>query len=220
MKTFYWLVKREFWEHRGSFLWAPVVTAGVVLIINILTVIAGEVIGSRHFDTNMMWQKLATANPDDIRKVGALLDVSALLPCFIVSLVLFFVLYSYCMKSLSSDRSDRSILFWKSLPVSDLSTVLSKVFSAVIVAPVIAVIVSILGAIGMLLIFGVNGALHGVGFGEVVWGLAHPGRIITSMAGLLPIYMIWMLPCVGWLMLCSAWSKGKVARWAIALPIG
>jgi ABC-2 type transport system permease protein len=98
--------------------------------------------------------------------------------------------------------------------------VLSKVFSAVIVAPVIAVIVSILGAIGMLLIFGINGALHGVGFGEVVWSLAHPGRIITSMAGLLPIYMIWMLPCVGWLMLCSAWSKGKVARWAIALPIG
>lgn len=220
MKTFYWLVKREFWEHRGSFLWTPVITTGVVLVINILSVIAGEVIGGRHFDTGMMWQQLATANPEDISKVGALLDLSALLPCIIVSVVLFFVLYGYCMKSLSSDRADRSILFWKSLPVSDLSTVLSKVFSAVIVAPVIAVIVSILGAIGMLLIFGINGAIHGVGFGEVVWGLAHPGRIITSMAGLLPIYMIWMLPCVGWLMLCSAWSKGKVARWAIALPIG
>jgi len=31
MKTFYWLVKREFWEHKGGFFWAPVIS-GIVFL--------------------------------------------------------------------------------------------------------------------------------------------------------------------------------------------
>ena len=47
MKTFYWLVKREFWENRGSFLFAPVICGGVVLLLTLMGVIAGEVFRSR-----------------------------------------------------------------------------------------------------------------------------------------------------------------------------
>lgn len=220
MNTFYWLIKREFWEHRGGFLWAPIISAGIVVILNILIVIVGEAIGGGHDNFNLMWDQLATASPGDLHDVSAILDFSALMPGIIASIALFFVLFSYCMKNLSRDRSDRSILFWKSLPVSDLSTVLSKVFCAVIVAPVITVIVSVIGAMLMLLILALAAAMHGIAFGMVMWGLPHPAHIVVSLFGLLPVYMVWMLPAVGWLMLCSAWTRGRAARWAMGLPFG
>lgn len=212
MKTFYWLVKREFWEHRGGFLWTPLITVGVVVLINIMLLIATGVIGGQK------WHHIANASPDQLHKLGVVLAGIGLMPAGIVFVVLFFVLFTYCMKTLSNDRVDRSILFWKSLPISDLSTILSKAFSAVVVAPVIATVLSLIGAILMLLIYAINASFHGIGFGQAFWSLPHTGELLISIIGLLPIYMVWMLPCVGWLMLCSAWANGKVARWAIALP--
>ena len=47
MKTFYWLMKREFWEHRGGFLWAPVITGGVFLLLNLMGIVTGEVMGGQ-----------------------------------------------------------------------------------------------------------------------------------------------------------------------------
>jgi ABC-2 type transport system permease protein len=72
----------------------------------------------------------------------------------------------------------------------------------------------------MYLVLAITGAFHGIGFIEAFWVLPHPGQILLVIIGTLPVFMIWMLPAVGWLMLCSAWSSGKVARWAIALPFG
>ncbi len=219
MNKFYWLVKREFWEHRGSFLWAPAITAGVVVVLNILSLIAAEVSGGPHWGSNAIWLKIGTGSPEDLRQVASILDFSAMVPAGIVGIVLFFVLFRYCMNNLSTDRSDRSILFWKSLPVSDLATVVSKAFSAVILAPVIAVITGLIGAFLMLLTLAIAATFHGVGFGQIMWGLPHLGSIAYVIGGLLPVYIVWMLPTVGWLMMCSAWARGRVTRWAILLPI-
>ena len=41
-------------------------------------------------------------------------------------LTAFLVGVFYCLDALHGERRDRSILFWKSLPVSDLTTVLAK----------------------------------------------------------------------------------------------
>ena len=48
MKTFLWLVKREFWEHRGGFLWAPLIAGLVFLGLNIMAVITMEALGIAH----------------------------------------------------------------------------------------------------------------------------------------------------------------------------
>ncbi|HET7267873.1 MAG TPA: hypothetical protein VFJ15_07165 [Oleiagrimonas sp.] len=217
MKTFYWLVKREFWEHRGGFLWTPLICAGLVVVLNILSMIAGGIIGGGFWS---VWHQLTTGSPQDLRNAGTVLNFLAMMPGVVVSIGLFFVLFSYCMKNLSSDRSDRSILFWKSLPVSDLATVLSKAFSAIVVAPVIAVIVSVIGAVLMLLTAAIAASMQGIDFGQVLWGLPQPGQVVATFIGLLPVYMVWMLPSVGWLMLCSAWTRGRTARWALGLPFG
>src|SRR3546814_12295425 len=65
-------------------------------------------------------------------------------------IVLAFVVFFYCLGALYDERKDRSVLFWKSLPVSDAQTVLSKVASAVVVAPVLAVIASLVVMIGFM----------------------------------------------------------------------
>ena len=57
--------------------------------------------------------------------------------------MLGFVVFFYCLGSLYDERKDRSVLFWKSLPVSDRDTVLSKALSALVVAPTLAIAVGI-----------------------------------------------------------------------------
>ena len=52
-----------------------------------------------------------------------------------VNIVLGVVVFFFCLGALFDDRKDRSVLFWKSLPISDQATVLSKVAMALVVAP-------------------------------------------------------------------------------------
>ncbi|HEX7339560.1 MAG TPA: hypothetical protein VF271_06450 [Rhodanobacteraceae bacterium] len=219
MKTFYWLLKREFWEHRGAFLWAPVITAGAVIILNIASLIAASISGA-DWGINILWSQIAAASPGHPSELGSVLTFSALVPMAIVSIVLFLMLFGYCMKNLTNDRADRSILFWKSLPVSDLGTVLSKAVSAMVVAPVIALIVGLVSAVLMMFTLAVAGSMHGINFGQVFWTIPHLGQVLFYMVAMLPVYLVWMLPTVGWLMLCSALSGSRMRtrRWAIALP--
>ena len=52
------------------------------------------------------------------------------------------VLFFYLLDSLLAERKDRSILFWKSLPVSDTEVVLSKLLTAAVVVPLFVLVVS------------------------------------------------------------------------------
>ncbi|MDN5923518.1 MAG: hypothetical protein L0H70_00805, partial [Xanthomonadales bacterium] len=223
MKTFYWLVKREFWENRGSFLWAPVITGIIVLVLDIMGLITAEVFRSRAnvvingIDFNAFAQHL---DAEHLHTLSKMLDAGMMLPSMLIGLVLFVVVFFYCIHALWDDRNDRSILFWKSLPVSDLSTVLSKVFCATLLAPAISIIVSVAVGWSILLLMAITGAFHGINLFHLLWSLPHPFHFIAVMVGMLPIYALWALPCVGWLLLCSASARGKPMRWAIGLPVG
>lgn len=222
MNNFYWLVKREFWEHRGSFLWTPIIVAAIVLGFLILGLGTAWFHGSGLFSADSaMLQTLVNGSAEHRQTAGTILDGMALVPMGIIFITLIITLASYCLRALHSDRQDRSILFWKSLPVSDLATVASKGFSALVVAPVIAVVVGTLAAILAYVLMAVILALHGIGFGQALWGLPHPLKLIVTLLGLLPIYAVWMLPGAAWLVLCSAWAKGRrVGAWAFGLPFG
>ena len=221
MKTFYWLVKREFWEHRGGFLWAPIITGGIFLLLNIMGIITGEVLGNSHITIGInsgLQHVLAQVDAGDLSKVGLALDIAMYSAMGLLVVVMGFVVFFYCLGALYDDRRDRSILFWKSLPISDTSTVLSKVVSATVVAPLIAVVVGIVVGILQLLILAITLSFHGVN----VWHLlvqAHPFQLVLNLIGYIPLYVLWALPTVGWLLLCSAWARGKPFLWAVALPV-
>jgi ABC-2 type transport system permease protein len=222
MKTFYWLVKREFWEHRGGFFWAPVITGGVFLLLNIMGIITAEVLGARHgihFGASGNLQRVITdMDAGDLSKVGFALDIAMYSAMGLIVVVLGFIVFFYCLGALYDDRRDRSILFWKSLPVSNGSTVLSKLVSATVVAPIIAVIVGIVVGMLQLLILAITLSFHGVNVWQLLM-LGHPFRIMSNLVGYIPLYFLWALPSAGWLLLCSAWARNKPFLWAVALPV-
>ncbi len=223
--TLFWLVKREFWEHRGGFFWAPVITGGIFVFLNLMTIITGEIFGARNgvnfsFDGSgsNMRELTRALDKQSMDTVGAGLDMVMYSSTMMMSIILGFVVFFYCLGALYDDRRDRSILFWKSLPISDTATVLSKVISATVVAPFITVIVGALTGLLMLLTFAVALSLHGVSVWHLL-SLSHPLRVIANMLGSIPLYLLWALPTVGWLLLCSAWSRSKPFLWAVILPV-
>jgi ABC-2 type transport system permease protein len=221
-KTMYWLVKREFWEHRGGFFWAPIITGGVFLLLNIMGIIAAEVIGAQH-NINFgasggLRHVIADMDTGDLSKVGFALDMAMYSAMGLLIVVLGFVVFFYCLGALYDDRRDRSILFWKSLPISDTSTVLSKIISATMLAPIVAVVTGIIIGMLQLLILAVTLSFHGVNVWQLLL-LAHPFRVMVNLIGYIPLYVLWALPSVGWLLLCSAWARNKPFLWAVALPV-
>ncbi|MBN8715037.1 MAG: hypothetical protein J0H50_13930 [Xanthomonadales bacterium] len=218
----YWLVKREFWEHRGGFFWAPVITGGIFLLLNLMGIITAEVLGASHGihigANGGLRHVIEQMDAGDMSRVGFALDIAMYSAMGLLIVVLGFVVFFYCLGALYDDRRDRSILFWKSLPISDASTVLSKVISATVLAPVIAVIVGVIAGVLQLLMVVVTLSFHGLNVWQLL-GYAHPFRVLTNLVGYIPLYVLWALPAVGWLMLCSAWARSKPFLWAVALPV-
>ena len=223
LNNVYWLVKREFWEHRGGFFWAPIITGGIFLLLNIMGIITAEVLGARNginFGASGGLRKVIEGmDAGDLSQVGLALDIAMYSAMGLLVVVLGFVVFFYCLGALYDDRRDRSILFWKSLPVSDTSTVLSKVISATVLAPIIAVVVGIIVGMLQLLILAVTLSFHGVNVWQLLL-LAHPFRVMFNLIGYIPLYALWAAPAVGWLLICSAWSRSKPFLWAVALPVG
>lgn len=221
LNEMYWLVKREFWEHRGGFLWTPVIVGGVFLLLNLMGIVGGEVIGAQHgfrfmFDNNRLLNHPLSA--DEMANAGMMMDMVMYSTSFIISIVLGFVVFFYCLGALYDDRRDRSLLFWKSLPLSDTATVLAKVVAGTLLAPFIAMICGVLTGIAMLLLFTIALCFHGLS----AWHLltyAHPFRVIANLIGTIPLYALWALPTTGWLLLCSAWARSKPFLWAAVLPV-
>jgi ABC-2 type transport system permease protein len=225
MKTMKWLLRREFWEHKGAFFWAPAVTAALMLLAIIGAIVygiatghvTGVVIGGRHAGNIM---EIAAAMPREVRAqmaaVAARHYLAVAVPLFAVLPV---VVFFYCLGALHDDRRDRSILFWKSLPVSDRMTVLSKVITAVCVAPLITIALGTATALIAILFGAAATAYNGVNLFGALFTSANLYLAPLYLLGLLPVYILWALPTVGWLLMVSSWARSKVFLWAVGIPL-
>lgn len=226
------LLKREFWEHKGGFFWAPLVAGGISLLLTILGIIFGEISARRAMaggdlqiggeviinglDLGALTGRLG---PEDMAKLGQGIDLSLFVASAWPFLVLGFVVFFYCLGALYDDRKDRSVLFWKSLPISDRDTVVSKVMSALLVAPVLALAASLVTMIGFMLVLSVVVMLHGGNPITLLWGPGSPLSVVGAFLIGIPVYALWALPTAGWLLLCSAWARSKPFLWAIMIPV-
>lgn len=231
--TFKMLLRREFWEHKGGFLWAPLVAGAILLVLTLMGIGAGEVLlrkvpdratinvegGSFQVNGLDLSQLTAKMSPSELHEFGGVIDASLYMAASWPFIVLAFVVFFYCLGSLYDDRRDRSVLFWKSLPISDRDTVLSKVASATLMAPAIAAIAAIATVFGSMVVYSFAVLLHGGNPVTMLWGPASPLKVSMHLLASIPVYAMWALPTVGWLMLCSAWAKSKPFLWAIMIPI-
>ena len=220
MNTMGWLVKREYWEHRGGFLWTPIWVSVVMIALTIVGIITVEIFGSRaEISGGIPWDRIAEhLSSGDIVHAGAGLDAAFVALAAVLCVPLFFVLFFYLLGSLYDDRRDRSVLFWKSLPISDTSTVLSKVAAAVLLAPILTFIVAIMAYVVLLALVCLWAAVHGINPLPAI-GASHPLGLVWRLMLTIPVDALWALPTVGWLMFWSAYARSKPFLWAVLVPI-
>jgi len=214
MNTMKWLIRRELWEHKGSLVWAPATVAGALASLATLAAFAGRQIS---INGDIPQSVVVTGGPlEHLVQTLTQTYMASSLPLFLMLSVLVFF---YCLGALHDDRRDRSILFWQSLPVSDLQTVLSKAAIALLVAPLITIAIALLLSLFILLVICLVMALHGTHIAGPV--LMSPGlyRSAFNVIGMLPVYALWALPTVGWLLLVSSVARSKVFLWAVGTPL-
>ncbi len=195
------LLRREMWESRHLFVASPLVLAGLMLI-------------------GMLWALLQV--PEEMKagatELGSLLQsvephrlfMTAAIP-FVV--VLYICALIYLVNALYNDRRDASILFWQTMPVSNLATVLSKVVTVGFVAPVFATAAS-----GVLILFSIVAvSMLGVSYDTEVASL---GTLVTAgLYSILLIYLtsvlgaLWLFPTIGWILLFSAYVRSLPYLW-------
>ena len=214
MQSLYWLVRRELWEHKALWI-APAVTGGLLLVATVWGFIAmvSNPEAAAVFNDQAVPQLQQSGTADlahGFTRAGMAL----------LYLVMLVVLFFYCLDSLYGERRDRSILFWRSLPVSDTMTVLSKVLVALVVAPLIIVAMAIALEILDLLTAGPIVAFGtALSYGEYFQPLAVLSAIVGTL-GDMWLLGLWFLPYFGWLFLVSAWARRAAFLWALMPPLG
>ena len=225
MNTMKWLLKREHWEHKGGFFWAPVVVSGIIALISIGSMLFATVMGRDsgfHIDGGRevsLSQALASVSQTDKLEIAQAIAVGYPAIAMPVMATLGFVVFFYALGCLYDERKDRSILFWKSLPISDRDTVLAKALTALVIGPLIAIAVSLALALLVTFVFMLLAAFHGLNLFGAVLGDGNFYLVIAQIVSFIPIYVLWALPTVGYLMFVSSWAKTKPFLWAVGVPV-
>jgi ABC-2 type transport system permease protein len=195
-QPFYWSVRRELWENR-SIYFAPLGVAGVFLIGFLVSKMPGLSLDLHHND--------ALLAPYDI--VAGLMMVTTML-----------VNVFYCADALYGERRDRSILFWKSLPVSDLTTVLAKASIPLVVVPLVAWAIAV--AVQWIILLLNTAVLLGSGLSvSALWTQTSFFRVSWLLFyHLFTSHTLWPAPVYCWLLLVSGWARRATLLWA-ALPV-
>lgn len=216
MNTMTALLKREWWE--SPVLWIlPAAFAGVLVLAQVYGLVVLNRIGE------VPMQEIAAAignfaamETGDRRALiqGVLTGMAVPFNLFLVGIMFF-----YALDSLYADRRDRSILFWKSMPVSDVQTVLSKLAAILLLAPAATLAVVMIFHLVNLLMGTLLALTVGAGGWQLAWDpVAILGTWLTLAWALFAQSLIY-LPVVAWVMLASAWAKRAPFLWAVAPPV-
>ena len=203
-RVFAWSVKREIWENRSVWI-APLGAAGFVLF--------GFVISLLRMPHTL--QQLAKA-PAGVQLAVRMAPYGIAAAAVLVTAAI--VALFYCLGTLYNERRDRSILFWKSMPVSDGMTVLAKAAIPLAILPLVSIVVICATQLVML-------PLHAA-------ALAANGRDAGALWSQLPLFHVWLLivygvvtlvlwhaPIYAWLFVLSAWVRKNPFLWAVLPPI-
>lgn len=195
------LVRREFWEHRS--IWITPVAIATIVTLGVLTMLVFVSGFAKELDLAIFGaQNIAGDTERQAALTGFFVGTSW---AFLVALG--FLTVFYCLDCLYAERKDKSILFWRSLPVTDAETVVSKLITAIVVIPVIAVLGIIATHIINLIVTGLWVASKGGDASVLIWGSVPLldnwlAAFIVTLAG-----AIWMSPFVGWFLFVSAYAK-------------
>jgi ABC-2 type transport system permease protein len=206
-QPFYWSVRRELWENRSIYV-APLIVAVVVLFGFLLSTIG---LPQRR-------QAVLLLEP---AKARAAIEMPYNVAAMMLIFTAFIVGVFYCFDALHGERRDRSILFWKSLPVSDLTTLLSKATIPLVVLPLVTFAIVIATQFVMLLWTSVLLMTHSMSPASTWTNVPFFKGCLILLYGLVAI-ALWHAPIYGWALLVSGWARRATFLWAVVplLAIG
>jgi ABC-2 type transport system permease protein len=197
-RVLYWSIRREIWENRSIYV-APLAAAVLFLLgfaINLLGLryrLGASPLGHSH----SRFELSATL----IMGTGLIVGVF------------------YSLDALYGERRDRSILFWKSLPVSDLVTVLSKLCIPLFIIPLFSFVISLATQFVMLWVSSV--IMIGSGVNNVAsfadFSFLHVSVVL--LYHFVTVHGLWYLPIYGWMLMISAWAPRAPFIWAFVPPL-
>ena len=202
-RAFYWSLRRELWEHRALYLAPFAVGAFATLVHFLATLTTG---GGR-----------AEMLADPGRARGLMMHYDAVTGLIVISALLVGVLYA--VGALYGERRDRSVLFWKSLPVSDATTVLAKAAVPLVVLPVVIFVLAVIATTVMGAMQSFVWSLQGHDPRELWARLDLPFLWLSLVYGL-PFMALWYAPVYAWLLLVGAWAPRWPFMWAAAPFVG
>lgn len=196
MNKFATLIRRELWEHHN--LWrVPLILVGLVILANL------------GFSGAATWIGLA---PPEVSSqvVGSTLGSLGSL----IYLVFSFLVLFYLVDCLYAERKDKSILFWRSLPVSDTQAVLAKLFVAAVIIPIIIWLTIIVSQLLTMALQSFAGGEH-----TSLFSLIDLGLYWRNLLVILLLTALWTLPLLSWFLFCSSWSKRTPFVAALTIPV-
>jgi ABC-2 type transport system permease protein len=199
----YWSIRRELWENRSIYI-APLAAAAVGMLGFLISLIG---LHTRH----------APAAPDPAHQ-RIMLAMPYSHAAWVLIMTAFLVGVFYSLDALHGERRDRSILFWKSLPVSDLTTVLSKASIPLVVLPLLVFAITVILQLFMLV---VNTAvlLMSSGNAATPWTQLPLFQMQLVLLYGLIVLTLWHAPLYGWLLLVSGWARRASFLWAVLPPL-
>ena len=228
MNTMLLLVRREFWEHRSLWI-APLVWAGIIVILSAWLffviiprhapegVLQGPNVetieGLSDADREEVRQAIAKAKDHDVPKTT--ISISFLGVAQLISSFACIVVFFYLIDCLFTERRDRSILFWKSMPLSDAQVVLSKFAVALVAVPIGVVLLATVTQLIVFSLFWLQ--FHDTVLGNMLadWSFGSWLRALVVEFAVLLCGVLWYAPIAAYFLLLSAWARKLVFLWAV-----
>ena len=202
-RPFLWSVRRELWENKSIYI-APLIVSGVILL--------GALISSGHLPGRRRNAMLL----DEVRRRAAI-ELPYNIAAMVLILTAFIVGFFYCLDALYGERRERSILFWKSLPVSDVTTVLSKAIIPLTILP--AIIFAIIGVTQFVMLLISTAVLAPSGLAGTSWENFNVLRESVVLFYGLIVIALWHAPVYGWALLISGIARRATFLWAVIPPL-
>lgn len=202
-RPLYWSIRRELWENRSIYL-APLIVAAIVLF-------------SFSVSSYRLPRKMRALPTMDAAKQRHAVNFPYGMAASMIIMTGFVVGFFYSLDALNGERRDRSILFWKSLPVSDRTTVVSKALIPLAVVPLYTFTVGLLLQSVMRLLSTAVLVMNGID-PALLWSRLPLFKMSLLMLYGLTAYVLWFAPVYAWLLLVSAWSRRTPVLWAF-LPV-
>jgi ABC-2 type transport system permease protein len=193
------LIKREYLEHRGAFLYAP----AILLLLFTLA-----------FGSSLATNKMRIPFDVQVSEAMKFFELAFLGMGALWLAYLMVALFFYFADAFNADRRNNAMLFWKSMPQSDFKMLMSKMLAGMTILP--ALIFAAFVVTGLVL-YGLTALavtllpmLQVPGLGEVI---ASSGEMGLLAIVYLALSLLWYAPFFAFVGLLST----MVGRWSIPL---